>query len=592
MADPYAMYGQPSGGRDEREERRPRERSREERPREERPRDERRDRDRGERGGDRSERPREERPRESDRDRDRERSSRKERSRSRSRDKDKRRDNRDGEDDHINHPGPRKNRRTKFDILPPGMSPEQAAAVALAAQAGGAVVDPVSLGGLPMPIASAAAGPSASSLQATRHARRSYVGGLPPTANEQSIATFFSHALAAIGGNTAGPGNAVVNVYINREKNFSFVEFRTIEETSNAMALDGIMFEGVSVRCRRPNDYNAAAAVGLGPSQPNPNLNLEAIGLAALPGAGMSVGMGGIGSAAGTDGDRVFVGGLPHYLTDEQCRELLGSFAHAHAKHACARHAPPERRGSAGSCSEDTRTHVRTRGFGAIHTFELVKDRFGAIRTFELVKDRETGTSKGYGFVVYADPGVTDAAIAGLNGLKMGDRSLTVRRAGDGPPPEGAGTAGLSFAEVPSSAAMMAAAAMAAIPGLSFGPGAGGDHGMGLPAPPPLSGASRVVVLTDAVTLEEISDVEEYDDILEDMREECARHGAVSKILIPRPVDGNAVPVGLAKVIIEFADMSGSIKAKNAMHGRRFAGRTVTATFLNEDAFYAGQYDD
>ena len=30
------------------------------------------------------------------------------------------------------------------------------------------------------------------------------------------------------------------------------------------MALDGIMFEGVSVRVRRPNDYNPAAAVGLG----------------------------------------------------------------------------------------------------------------------------------------------------------------------------------------------------------------------------------------------------------------------------------------------------------------------------------------
>lgn len=44
------------------------------------------------------------------------------------------------------------------------------------------------------------------SQQATRHARRVYVGGLPPTANEQSIATFFSHALAAVGGNTAGPG--------------------------------------------------------------------------------------------------------------------------------------------------------------------------------------------------------------------------------------------------------------------------------------------------------------------------------------------------------------------------------------------------
>lgn len=43
--------------------------------------------------------------------------------------------------------------------------------------------------------------------------------------------------------------------------------------------------------------------------------------------------------------ERVFVGGLPYYLTEDQCRELLGSF--------------------------------------------------GAIKSFDLVKDRETGNSKG-----------------------------------------------------------------------------------------------------------------------------------------------------------------------------------------------------
>lgn len=38
-------------------------------------------------------------------------------------------------------------------------------------------------------------------------------------------------------------GDAVVNVYINHEKKFAFVEMRSVEEASNAMALDGIMFE-------------------------------------------------------------------------------------------------------------------------------------------------------------------------------------------------------------------------------------------------------------------------------------------------------------------------------------------------------------
>lgn len=170
------------------------------------------------------------------------------------------------------------------------------------------------------------------SQQATRHARRCYVGGLPPTATDQSVSTFFSTALAAIGGNTAGAGNSVVNVYINKEKNFAFVEFRTVEETSNAMALDSIMFEGASLRVRRPNDYNAMAAATLGPSLPNPALNLEAIGLgakAASAGSAMTTAATGAPGAPRVDphyGDRIFVGGLPYYLTEDNCKELLGSF--------------------------------------------------------------------------------------------------------------------------------------------------------------------------------------------------------------------------------------------------------------------------
>ena len=42
-------------------------------------------------------------------------------------------------------------------------------------------------------------------------------------------------------------GDAVVNVYINHDKKFAFVEMRSVEEASNAMALDGIIFEVFNV---------------------------------------------------------------------------------------------------------------------------------------------------------------------------------------------------------------------------------------------------------------------------------------------------------------------------------------------------------
>jgi len=42
-------------------------------------------------------------------------------------------------------------------------------------------------------------------------------------------------------------GDAVVNVYINHEKKFAFVEMRSVEEASNAMALDGVIFEVLNI---------------------------------------------------------------------------------------------------------------------------------------------------------------------------------------------------------------------------------------------------------------------------------------------------------------------------------------------------------
>lgn len=340
--------------------------------------------------------------------------------------------------------------------------------------------------------------------QATRHARRVYVGGLPPTANEQSVATFFSQVMAVIGGNTAGPGDAVVNVYINHEKKFAFVEMRSVEEASNAMALDGIIFEGTPVKVRRPTDYNPSLAAALGPSQPNPNLNLGAVGLTP-------------GSAGGLEGpDRIFVGGLPYYLTETQIRELLESF--------------------------------------------------GPLRGFDLVKDRETGNSKGYAFCVYQDLSVTDIACAALNGIKMGDKTLTVRRANQGtiqPRPE------------QESILLHAQQQVALQKQLMFQPGT-------LP--------TKVVCLTQVVSPDELGDDDEYVDILEDMKTEGSKYGNLVNVVIPRPSPNADIDSGVGKVFLEYADPEGSVKAKMGLNGRKFGGNQVVAVFYPEEKFAEGDY--
>uniref|UniRef100_A0A0C9QXC6 Splicing factor U2af large subunit n=1 Tax=Wollemia nobilis TaxID=56998 RepID=A0A0C9QXC6_9CONI len=397
--------------------------------------------------------------------------------------------------------------------------------------AGASVAPAVSLAGLMPGIGQAMTGvfpsmlPFAGGTQATRHARRVYVGGLPPTANEQSVAAYFSQVMAAVGGNTAGPGDAVVNVYINQEKRFAFVEMRTAEEASNAMALDGIVYEGVPVRVKRPSDYNPLLAAALGPSQPNPNLNLAAVGLVA-------------GSTGIADGpDRIFVGGLPYYLTEDQIIDLLSSFA--------------------------------------------------PLGAFDLVKDRETGNSKGYGFCVYQDPAVIDIACAALNGLKMGDRTLTVRRASASgqPKPEQADVLVHAQQQIAVQKLALQLNGSTSMSGMISGLFTEVESNQ------LANVATKVVCLSQVVEPDDLRDDNEYEEILEDMRDECGKYGTLINLVIPRPGPSEIeASSGVGMVFVEYSDAQAAARAIAALNGRKFGGNVVSATFYSEEKFEQGDY--
>ncbi|HJT70393.1 MAG TPA: RNA-binding protein [Terriglobales bacterium] len=53
----------------------------------------------------------------------------------------------------------------------------------------------------------------------------------------------------------------------------------------------------------------------------------------------------------------------------------------------------------------------------------------GAVDKVSIVTDRETGRSRGFGFVEMADSTAADKAIAALNGSDLGGRTLTVNEA-------------------------------------------------------------------------------------------------------------------------------------------------------------------
>lgn len=52
-----------------------------------------------------------------------------------------------------------------------------------------------------------------------------------------------------------GPGNPILACQINFDKNYAFIEFRSIDECTSAMAFDGIAYMGQALKVRRPRDY-------------------------------------------------------------------------------------------------------------------------------------------------------------------------------------------------------------------------------------------------------------------------------------------------------------------------------------------------
>ncbi len=65
---------------------------------------------------------------------------------------------------------------------------------------------------------------------------------------------------------------------------------------------------------------------------------------------------------------------------------------------------------------------------------------FGSVASAKVMTDRETGRSKGFGFVEMASPETAQAAIDGLNGMSVDGRSIVVNLAR--PRQEGGGSGG------------------------------------------------------------------------------------------------------------------------------------------------------
>ncbi|KAH6898397.1 hypothetical protein B0T10DRAFT_472513 [Thelonectria olida] len=186
---------------------------------------------------------------------------------------------------------------------------------------------------------------------------------------------------------------------------------------------------------------------------------------------------------------------------------------------------------------------------------------FGKPKSFVLVKDRHTEESRGIAFAEYQDPSKANApALDTLNGMDVGGKKLKVVKASIGPTQVANFDVGIT-----------------AISGLASQTTNDIE-------------TSRVLQLLNMVTAEELMDIDDFEEICEDVREECSKFGTIVDMKIPRPTGGSRQSAGVGKIFVKFDTTESTTKALKSLAGRKFADRTVVTTYFPEENFDVGAW--
>jgi len=233
---------------------------------------------------------------------------------------------------------------------------------------------------------------------------------------------------------------------------------------------------------------------------------------------------------------------------------------------------------------------------------------FGRVESVQIVKDQETGVSRGYAFITFAEASCAKQALDQLNGFEIAGRPIklnTVSQSAEYNAASGMAQ-GPSFLDndaveragidLGTTGRLQLMAKLAEGTGLEVPSAAqqalwlGQSMGLGLPNTPSTTagataagdatgnGSAAPPIATNCFQLTNMFDPskESGDDwakeISDDVIEECQRHGTVLHVFVDRNSQGN--------VYVKCGDCDGAAKSVASLHGRYFAGNMITAAYV------------
>lgn len=490
------------------------------------------------------------------RSRSRDRKKKKEKSRSRDRDRKRDRDRDRGDEDYGGG-----SRKWRFDS-PPKEDEIARDAMGLASNP---LLNPLAAlagGGLTAMAAQQAAGspmgalpgmdgmnPAASS---EKQSRELYVGNLPAGISTPQLVQFLNQVALAVHVN-AQPGDPIVSATMGSGGTFAFVEFRTFEECTNGMKLNGVELLGSQLKVGRPKGSDLPG--GPPPGLPGAPMALTDMLQTAQAGGGMmNVGAANQFGTAGSNPQRIPGGAggmlaLPPPGGVPPPGDMLALPPPGGIPDAPVQSAMDQR-----LCLSNIPKFV---------TEERIKEllgTFGNLKFFAMQKD-DKGKSVGVAFFEFQDFAVQNQAKAALSGLELGSQRLEVKNPSE---------------------------VMDELQSI-------GKQQLGKRIIP-----CRVLYLKGLVKAEDLKSDEEFEEICTDIRLEGEKFGPLVSMEVPRPFkesaagekfeDPNLPGVGYA--FLEFANVEGSSKAKKGLNGRKFGENDVAAEYFNEEMYAAKDFKD